>query len=183
MRRIALIALPEVLHISERLGQEVVLKVILRTAFQSSWVQEWKTSEGILYNRITHMLPFTTSLVRRANAPELCACRFSLPCGTSGGRLVCRYMDIVLLKPTEHLVGIHGQAICSGLDTRDFNVAVRVNLGPVLVRLGIEDIVLKWIAIGGEYGEGTLRTFREVDLASPRASSRCWNVADYVLRD
>ena len=62
-------------------------------------------------------------------------------------------------------------------------MALLVHVGPVLVGLGVQDVILEVDAILREDGNDTLSALGEVDLELPgRALSR-WDVVGDVLRD
>lgn len=52
--------------------------------------------------------------------------------------------DIVLDIIAKNVVGIYSQSICAGFDAVDLYIAgLRVDVSPILVSFGVENVVLK----------------------------------------
>jgi hypothetical protein len=126
---------------------------------------------------------FAGTLVWGADSEDLGSLALLTPCDTDALLLAASDDDIVLGEITKDTLSVDGQSVCPSLDTRKCRGACGVNLGPVLVRLGVEDVVLKVNGVLSEDRNGLRGLAGQRYLDIKRATLRGRNVVGNVLCD
>lgn len=125
--------------------------------------------------------------IRRAETPDLCAGGLFAPASVGHvhdlHRVLCisHNFNVVLDVVPEDVVSVDGETVGSGLNHRDGGVALGIDVGPVLVGFGVEDVVLEIDSVLGEYSEDALSALREIDMKFPGCTTGGGDVVGDVL--
>lgn len=80
-------------------------------------------------------------------------------------------------------IGINSKTVCSSLDSRNRGTTTLVKISPVLVSLGIEDVILEINTALCENGNGILGSLGKIDLDLKLSTALGRNVVRDVLGD
>lgn len=125
---------------------------------------------------------FTSRLIWSADSPKLSPSRLLNPLGLGGGGLASGDLDVVLRIPTPDSISIHSKTIRIGLDARNSDFAcLRVNVSPVLVGLGVFNVVLEVNSVCCKNSKRFLCSLWKAYLALPGTTACCWDVIGNIF--
>lgn len=129
------------------------------------------------------MSPFCCTLIRSTKSPDLRSGGLFSPASVrSSVFTISNDLYIVFDVVAKNSVTIDCHAVCSGYDHGDLDItSCRIDLSPVLVHLGVENVILIVDTVLCEDSNGSLDTLREIDMCAPRCSAFRGNVVRYVL--
>lgn len=81
------------------------------------------------------------------------------------------------------VVGIDSKTVCSSLDSRDRGTTTLVKISPVLVGLGVEDVILEINTALCENGNGILGSLGKINLDLKLSTALGRNIVRDVLGD
>jgi hypothetical protein len=84
---------------------------------------------------------------------------------------------------SKDVIGINSKTVCPRLDSRNSGAPTLVKIGPVLVGLGIEDVILEINTALCENGNGILGSLGKIDLDLKLSTALGRNVVRDVLSD
>lgn len=122
-------------------------------------------------------------LVGGSNAPELLAGRLFLPGDLCLFRLASLDLDLVLGELSKDAIGVDGQTVRTSLDHGNGRSAAVVEIGPVLVCVDIEHIVLEVDTALGKNSDGVLGSLGQINPDLKGAAVLGRNIVGDMLGD
>lgn len=137
--------------------------------------------EGVCGRLSVAVAVFTRGFVRNTDAEEFFASRLGGPCRCYGRFFSGGDRHVVLVVVAKDTIGVDCETVVSCLYTGNGDFAFWGNVLPVLVRFGVEYVVLEVVAAFCEDSDGVLGSGRQVDLCIKSTTTRCWDEVRYVF--
>jgi hypothetical protein len=126
---------------------------------------------------------FTRSLVRSTNSPNFLAGRLFSPADVLLLSLTRIDLDFILCILSKDVVSVNSETVCPRLDSRNRRSTTLVKVSPILIGLGIEDVILEIDTALCENSNGILGSLGKINLDFKLATAFGWDIVGDVLGD